>query len=91
MVVDGVVHPVEHKQVIPIGLEELLVAHSFPDLLGIGGELVSSMSQNIALFVQAVDFVDPFRVHQIGRVPPPRGIEHYIVGSLVWVSLLRLS
>ena len=63
MVIDRIVHSVEDEQVISVGLVELLVAHAFPDLLGIRRELVLPMGLDIALLVQAVDFVHSFWIH----------------------------
>src|SRR5262249_40606589 len=50
-------------------------------------ELVGAARQDVALLVQAVDAADALGVHEVGRVPPARGIEDEVVRPLVGVGL----
>jgi hypothetical protein len=50
---------------------------------GIGGKIDVALCENITLLVESIGLVDPFRIHQVGRVPTSRSVEDGVIGSIV--------
>ena len=86
MVVDRVIESVEDEQLAGVFLKEGLVAHALLRLVevrGVRSKVDLALCENVTLFVESIGLIDPFRVHQVGRVPTSRSIEDGVVGTIV--------
>ncbi len=87
VVVDRVVEPIEHEQLVAELGVEILVAHPALDVLRGRGELVRAVREDVAFLVEAVDAADALGVHQVRRVPAAGGVEDDVVRPLVGLVL----
>src|SRR6185437_9887384 len=60
---------------------KILVAQSTSFVFGGGSKFVNPACENVAFLVQAVHLIDSLGVHEISRVPAPRGVEYQVIGA----------
>ena len=84
MIVDGIVEPIEDKQIVGELGVKVFIAQTALNMAGGRRVFVSAARQDIAVAIKAIDAFDPLRIHQVGGVPAARSVKDDVERSVIW-------